>query len=118
MYRTASRPKPGEERLLCDLARMSGELASWQATLPERSRYGIVQALRQTLGAAVRWGLMTTNPALLAGVNRQPSPREIRTFTRDELAAISAELAPAYAPLPAFVPASDRRNGRRWSAGT
>jgi hypothetical protein len=39
---------------LCDLERMSGEIAAWQAKLPERSRYGIVSALRQTLGAAVR----------------------------------------------------------------
>ncbi len=39
---------------LRELERMAGELAAWQATLPERSRYGIVQALRQTLAAAVR----------------------------------------------------------------
>jgi integrase len=43
--------------------------------LPERSSYGIVQALRQTLGAAARWGYMSSNPALLAGRNRQPPPR-------------------------------------------
>src|SRR5215213_9710243 len=51
---------------LRDLERMSGEIAAWQATLPERSRYGIVGALRQTLGGAVRWGYMTSNPAVLA----------------------------------------------------
>ena len=38
----------------------------WQARLPERSRYGVVQALRQTLGAAVRWGYIGSgNPALV-----------------------------------------------------
>src|SRR5829696_154577 len=52
---------------LRDLERMSGDIATWQARLPERSRYGVVQALRQTLAAAVRWGYIATNPALLAG---------------------------------------------------
>ncbi len=70
---------------LRDLERMSGEIATWQAKLPERSRYGVVQALRQTLGAAVRWGYMSANPALLAGRNRQPAPRTVRVFARDEL---------------------------------
>src|SRR5215207_8328580 len=60
---------------LRDLERMSGDIATWQARLPERSRYGVVQALRQALGAAVRWGLMSTNPAAVAGRNRQPAPR-------------------------------------------
>jgi hypothetical protein len=59
---------------LCDLERMSGDIAAWQAKLPERSRYGIVQALRQTLGAAVRWAYINSNPATLAGRNPQPAP--------------------------------------------
>jgi integrase len=100
---------------LRDLERMSGEIASWQAKLPERSRYGVVQALRQTLGAAVRWGYMTRNPALLAGRNRQPSPRTVRTFTRAEVDALSAELAPVYAPLPTFVAATGLRP-EEWQA--
>ena len=85
---------------LRDLERMSGELASWQARLPDRSRYGIVQALRQALEAAVRWGYVSRNPAKLAGRNRQPAPRSVRAFTRAELDAIAAELSPMYAPLP------------------
>jgi integrase len=88
---------------------MSGDIATWQARLPERSRYGVVQALRQTLGAAVRWGHMGSNPALNAGVNRQPPPRPIRVYTRDELEAIAAELAPAYRPLPTFAAATGLR---------
>lgn len=100
---------------LRDLERMSGELATWQARLPERSRYGIVQALRQALGAAVRWGYMTRNPALLAGRNRQPTPRTVRTFTRAELDGIAAELSPAYAPLPAFAAATGLRP-EEWAA--
>jgi integrase len=94
---------------LRDLERMSGELASWQAKLPERSRYGIVQALRQALEAAVRWGYMAKNPAKLAGRNRQPAPRSVRAFTRAELDAITAELSAVYAPLPIFAAATGLR---------
>ena len=100
---------------LRELERMAGELATWQARLPERSRYGIVQALRQALGAAVRWGHMTTNPALLAGRNRQPAPRTVRVYSRAELDAIAAELAPAYAPLPQFASATGLRP-EEWQA--
>jgi len=100
---------------LRDLERMAGDIASWQARLPERSRYGIVQALRQTLGAAVRWGYMTTNPATLAGRNRAPAPRTVRIYTRDEITAIAAELAPMYAPLPVFAAATGLRP-EEWQA--
>lgn len=100
---------------LSEFERMSGEVATWQAQLPVRSRYGIVQALRQALGAACRWGYMTTNPALLAGRNRQPTPRTIRAFNREELAALSAELPPVYAPLPTFAAATGLRP-EEWQA--
>jgi integrase len=88
---------------------MSGEIASWQAKLPKRSRYGTMQALRQTLGAAVRWGYMACNPAKLAGRNPQPPPRPTRVYTQDELEAIAAELAARYRPLPTFAAASGLR---------
>jgi integrase len=100
---------------LRDLERMSGEIATWQAKLPERSRYGVVQALRQCLGAAVRWGYMNGNPALAAGRNRQPSPRAVRTFTRDELDTIGLELPPIYATLPMFAAATGLRP-EEWQA--
>lgn len=100
---------------LRDLERMSGEIATWQARLPERSSYGIVQALRQTLGAAVRWDYMTRNPAALAGRNRQPTPRTVRVYSRIELDAIGAELAPVYAPLPLFAAATGLRP-EEWQA--
>jgi integrase len=100
---------------LRELERMSGELASWSARLPERSRYGLVQALRQTLEAAVRWGYMQRNPAKLAGRNRQPAPRAVRVFTPVELEAITAELSPMYAPLPAFAAATGLRP-EEWQA--
>ena len=100
---------------LRDLERMSGDLASWQARLPERSRYGVVQALRQALGAAVRWGYMTNNPALQAGRNRQPCARPVRVYSRDKLDAIAAEFHPAYAPLPMFAAATGLRP-EEWQA--
>jgi integrase len=100
---------------LRDLERMGGEVAAWQATLPERSRYGIVGALRQAMGAAVRWGYVSANPAVLAGRNRQPSPRGVRAFTRAELDAIAAELSPANMPIPAFVAATGLRP-EEWQA--
>lgn len=99
---------------LRELERMSAEIATWQARLPERSRYGIVQALRQTLAAAVRWGHMATNPALV-GRNSTPPPRTVRVFTPAELEAIAAELAPAYRPLPAFAAATGLRP-EEWQA--
>jgi integrase len=100
---------------LRDLERMSGEIASWQARLPERSRYGIVGALRQTLAGGVRWGYMTRNPATLAGRNRQPAPRTVRAYTRAEIDATAAELSPIYQPLPVFAAATGLRP-EEWQA--
>jgi integrase len=100
---------------LRDLERMSGEIASWQSRLPERSRYGLVQALRQTFEAACRWRYMGHNPAKLAGHNRQPAPRPIRAYTREELEALAVDLSPMYAPLPAFA-ASTGLRPEEWQA--
>jgi integrase len=52
---------------------------------------------------------MTTNPAKRAGRNCQPSPRSVRTFTREELDAIATELSGMYQPLPAFAAATGLR---------
>jgi integrase len=100
---------------LRELERMADELADWQARLPARSRYGRVQALRQALEAAVRWGYMTRNPAKLAGPNPQPPPRPVRAFTFAELEALAAELPPRYRPLPTFAAATGLRPGE-WAA--
>ena len=54
-------------------------------------------------------GHMSVNPAKFAGRNPQPPPRPIRVYTRDELAAIAAELAPMYRRLPAFAAATGLR---------
>lgn len=79
-----------------------GEIADWTATLPERSRYGIVQALRQTLEAAVRWQLIPTNPAKLAGPNPQPRAEEIQPLATEEVDAIAVELGAEWGPLVVF----------------
>jgi len=100
---------------LRELAGMANEVAAWRARQPERVRYARMGALRQTLAAAVRWGYMDRNPAANAGANRQPSPRAVRVFTRDQLDAISAELPPSYASLPAFAAATGLRP-EEWQA--
>jgi integrase len=100
---------------LRELERMSGELAGWQVRLPARARYGIVQALRQTLAAGVRWGYLGSNPALAAGRNRAPAPRPVRAYTLAELDALAAELEPRYEPLPAFAAATGLRP-EEWAA--
>jgi integrase len=103
------------EAPLRDLERMSGEIASWQATLPERWRHDIMQALRQTLEAAVRWGHMSCNPAKLAGRNPQPPPRPVRAYAVAELNAIAAELSVRYRQLPKFAAATGLRP-EEWGA--
>ncbi len=85
---------------LRDLERRVVEIAAWRATTPERSRSGVTAAMRQTIDAAVRWGVMTTNPVRLAGSNRQPKRPEIIPFTRAEIDRL-AELGP-YAPMLRF----------------
>lgn len=86
-----------------------------QVRLPERSRYGVTQALRQTLEAAVRWGYIGGNPAKLAGRNPQPPPRPVRAYSIAEIDAIAAELSPIYRPLPAFAAVTGLRP-EEWQA--
>lgn len=100
---------------LRDLERMGGEIASWRATLPERSRYGSTSALRQTLDAACRWGHMQSNPAKGAGRNPKTPPRAIRAFAPNEIEAIAADLSPAFRSLPPFAAATGLRP-EEWQA--
>lgn len=94
---------------LRELERMVEEIAAWQVTLPERSRHGRVQALRQCLEAARRWGYITVNPAKQAGPNPKTPRRTIRPYTRAELDRIAAKLPPAYRPLPKLASATGLR---------
>ena len=61
-----------------------------------------MQALRQALEAAVRWGHMTRNPAKLAGPNPQPKAEEIHPFTQAEIDVVAEELGPKYGPAVVF----------------
>ncbi len=87
-----------------------GEQATGDAGL-----YGITQALRQALAAAVRWGYIGRNPAKEAGRNPQPAPRAVRAFTAAEVEAIGAELSPMYRSLPDFAGATGLRP-EEWQA--
>jgi integrase len=76
---------------LVDLERMTDEIAAFSASLPERFRYSVMSALRQTCAAGIRYGYMTTNPAKLAGKNPAPPPRSVRVFSPAELKALCSE---------------------------
>ena len=76
------------------------QLARWRTTLPERSAWAIVKALRQVLGYAVRVGLLADNPAKHVP-NPEPKRREVQTFASvAELEAVADELSPAYRAVP------------------
>ncbi len=77
---------------LVDLERMTDEIAGFAAKLPDRYRYSVMSAFRQTCAAGVRYGYMTQNPAKLAGKNPAPPPRSVRVFSVAELKAICSEL--------------------------
>jgi hypothetical protein len=64
---------------LRELEGAAADIAAWRAQLPASSRYRLTSALRQTLGAAVRWRYLVSNPALDAG--RNPS-RALRRSAR------------------------------------
>jgi integrase len=100
---------------LHELERMSGELADFRATLPERYAHAVMGALRQVFAAAVRWGYMSANPAALAGENPTPPPREVRVYTLAELDALEAELGAVYGPLVPFAAATGLRP-QEWAA--
>jgi len=94
---------------LAELEGMSDEIAGWAVTLGERVRYPLMAAMRQALEAGIRYGYLTQNPAKLAGPNPQPSPREIRVYTPDELKAIVAELGPLEGAAVRFAAATGLR---------
>ena len=79
---------------LRELEGMAGELADFRGTLPERFAHDVMRALRQTLAAGVPYGYLGSNPALAAGANPAPPPRQIRAYSPAELDALEAELGP------------------------
>ena len=81
----------GDTRLV-DLERMTDEIAGFAAKLPERFRYSVMSAFRQTCEAGVRYSHLTKNPAKQAGPNPMPAPRGVRVYTVKELDRIAKEL--------------------------
>jgi hypothetical protein len=80
------------DTVLVDLEQMTDEIAGFAAKLPERFRYSVMAAFRQTCAAGMRYGYMTQNPAKLAGRNPSPPPRPVRVFSPDELETLCEEL--------------------------
>ena len=78
----------------------AGDVAKWRAELPAPSRYRLTSALRQALGAAVRWDYVSRNPAVEAGRNPQPRPEELRPFEPEQINALVEELGNAFGPIP------------------
>jgi integrase len=87
---------------LAELERQALEVAAWRAGLPERLRYPATSALRQALEAAIRWELITENPAKKAGRNPQPKAREVRPLSAAELELVTSELGSRDSALVVF----------------
>lgn len=94
---------------LRELEGMSGDLADFRATLPPRFAHDVMRALRQTLAAGVRYGYLSSNPAVAAGDNPAPTPRPVRPYTLAELDALEAELGATYGAFVPFVAATGLR---------
>jgi integrase len=82
---------------------------------PRRETYPRAPAGARLPRAAAHWGYISSNPALAAGRNRQPSPRGVRVYSRRELDALAAELSAAYRALPVFAAATGLRP-EEWQA--
>ena len=102
---------------LRELEDAAADVAAWRATLLDGSRYQLTSALRQSLGAAVRWRYIGRNPAVDAGRNPQPRTEELLPFTPDEIDALEVELGPAFGPAGRVRrrdrPANERVDGPR-----
>jgi integrase len=81
---------------------LADDVARWRAGLTDTSRYRLTSALRQVLGAAVRWHYTSRNPATEAGHIPQPRTEELLPFAPAEVDALAVELGPVYGPLITF----------------
>jgi integrase len=93
---------------LSDLERQAPQIRAWRSSLAEGSRFGATQALRQVLEQAIRDGVITRNPAKIAGPNPAPRRPEIEPFTAAEIDQICDELGP-WAPMVRFAAATGLR---------
>jgi integrase len=100
---------------LAELEHAGADVATWRMSLPESSRYRLMLALRQCLGAAVRWRYIARNPAIDAGSNPEPRAEELRPFTSTEIDSLAMELGAVYGPLVVFVAATGLRTNE-WVA--
>ena len=105
---------------LPELEGAAADIARWRACWPATSRYRLTLALRQALGAAVRWHYLSRNPAVEAGRNPEPRAEELQPFTRGEIDALATELGPVYGRWSSSSPrrACARTSGPRSSAAT
>ena len=88
--------------MLAELEGAADDVARWRAGLTDTSRYRLTLALRQALGAAVRWRYMTRNPAVDAGRNPEPRSEELLPFAPEQIDALEVELGPMFGPLVTF----------------
>ena len=77
-------------------------VARWRITVSPGSQYTAHGILRQILTAAVKWGYLTTNPAL-AIKNPMPKAKEVAIFSGwDEVLAVAREMDPVGEALVIF----------------
>jgi integrase len=100
---------------LRDLESAAADIARWRAELPEGARYRHTHALRQTLGAAVRWRYLQRNPAVDAGSNAKPRRSELHPFTPKEIETLAKELGAIYGALAIFASETGLRT-HEWTA--
>jgi len=74
----------------------TGELATWEASLPSRFRYAVVRALRQVLDAAVQWEYLARNPAKATGSNPAPSVLERVALEPADVEKLAGEMRSPY----------------------
>jgi integrase len=75
----------------------TGEIATWEASLPPRFRYSVVRALRQVLDAAVAWEFLARNPAKATGKNPAPPVIERVVLEPADVDRLAAEMrSPPY----------------------
>ncbi len=87
---------------LRELEGAADDIAAWRASLPQGSRYRLTLALRQVLGAAIRWRYIARNPAVEAGKNPEPRAEELLPFTVEQIDALDDELGALHGPLVVF----------------
>jgi len=101
---------------LRELEGAAADVADWRSRLPGSSRYRLTAAMRQALGAAVRWNYIARNPAVEAGKNPEPPQEELLPFTREQVETLAAELGALYGALVVVVAAETGLRTNEWIA--